>query len=51
MGKNRTRQNYPANGEHFTQVALEEWANVPEDEINNSRERMPCPIEAQWKGW
>lgn len=44
--KIRARQNNPGNAEQLIQAALEEWANVTEEEINNLIESMPRRIQA-----
>lgn len=44
--KIRARQNNSANAEQLIQTALEEWANVTEEEINNLIESIPRRIQA-----
>lgn len=44
--KIRARQNNPGNTEQLIQAALEEWANVPQEDINNLIDSMPRRIRA-----
>lgn len=42
----RARQNNPGNAEQLIQAVLEEWGNLPQEEINNLIESMPRRIRA-----